>query len=296
MREVTMLGAVPVPPEGPAILSWSVEPLTVAVLLALGSGYAVGVIRLRRRGMRHPRAAIAAWWGGLAVLVVALLSPIDRFADVSFAVHMVQHVLLTLVAPPLLALGAPATLALRSLPPGSARRLAHALRSRLVAVLTRPVVAFAVFVSVPWVLHFSPLFDLALRSDAWHAFEHGVWVVAAFLLWWPAVGADPSPHPWSHPVRLLTLFLTMPAMAFLSLALFVATDPLAPTYAGVPAPWGPNALASQRDAAVVMWLSSAFLIVPAMLFVAVSWKRHDDASQRRSESRLDAERAASSTA
>ena len=290
------LGAVPAPPDGPALLAWSVEPITLGVLLALGSGYAAGLVRLRRRGTPHPRAAVAAWWGGLAVVAVALLSPVDRYADVSFAVHMVQHVLLTLVAPPLLALGAPVTLALRTLPPGSARRLARGLRSRPVAFLTHPVVAFAVFAGVPWVVHFSPLFDLALRSDAWHAFEHAVWIGAAFVLGWPVVGADPSPHPWGHPVRLLTLFLTMPAMAFLSLALFVATEPLAPTYAAEAPPWGPNALASQRDAAVVMWLSSALLIVPSMLVVAVAWTRHDDGAQRRLEARLDAERAATPTA
>jgi cytochrome c oxidase assembly factor CtaG len=296
MRGMTMLAAVPVPPEGPALLAWSFEPVTVAALLALGSGYAAGLVRLQRRGIPHRAAAVTAWWAGLAVLVVALVSPIDRYSGVSFAVHMMQHVLLTLVAPPLLALGAPATLALRALSPGPARRVARALGSRPVAFVTHPVVALALFAGVPWVVHFSPMFDLALRSDAWHAVEHAVWVGAALLVWWPAIGADPTPHPWSHPVRLLVLFLTMPATAFLSLALFAATEPLAPTYAAVAPPWGPGALASQRDAAVVMWLSSALLIVPAMLIVAVAWKRHDDAVQRRREARLDADRAARSTA
>ena len=291
-----MVGAVPVPPEGPALLAWSFDPLTVLVVLVTGSASAAGCIRLRRRGAPHPRVATWSWFAGLTVLAIALLSPVDTYADVSFTVHMAQHVLLTLVAAPLLALGAPATLALRALPSASARRLAAALRSRPLAVVTTPIVAWVLFAGVPWAVHFSPVFDLALRSELWHAAEHALWVFAAFALWWPVVGVDPSPHPWRHPVRLLTLFLAMPAMSFLSLALFVAGEPLYPTYAAVAPPWGPAALASQRDAAVLMWLASAFILVPAMLLVAVAWKRHDDERQRRLESRLDLAEGASSTA
>ena len=291
-----MVGAVPVPPEGPALLAWSFDPLAVLVVLALGSSYAAGCIRLRRRGTPHPPAATWSWFAGVVVLSIALLSPVDAYADVSFTAHMAQHVLLTLVAAPLLALGAPATLALRALPSAGARRLSSALRSRPVAVATIPVVAWALFVGVPWAVHFSPVFDLALRSEPWHAAEHALWVVAAFVLWWPVVGIDPSPHPWRHPVRLLTLFLAMPAMSFLSLAIFVADEPLYPTYAAVAPPWGPAALAAQRDAAVLMWLASASILVPAMLLVAVAWKRHDDERQRRLESRLDLAEGASPTA
>jgi putative copper resistance protein D len=289
-----MVGAVPVPPEGPSLLAWSFDPFTVAVLLIVGSSYATAVIRVRRRGASHPRAAAASWFAGLGVLAIALVSPVDTYAGVSFAVHMVQHVLLTLVATPLLALGAPATLALRALPAGGARRLSAALRSSPIAFVTTPVVAWLLFAGVPWIVHLSPLFDLALRSELWHAAEHALWVIAAFALWWPVVGADPSPHPWRYPVRLLTLFLAMPAMSFLSLAIFVAGDPLYPTYAAVAPPWGPAALTSQRDAAVVMWLASAFILVPAMLLVAVAWKRDDDERQRRLEARLDLAEEASS--
>ena len=292
----SMVGTVPAPPEGPVLLAWSFDPLAVLVVLFLGSAYAAGCIRLGRRGTPHRPTATWAWFAGITVLAIALLSPVDTYADVSFTAHMAQHVLLTLVAAPLLALGAPATLALRALPPASARGLSSALRSRPVAVATTPAVAWALFAGVPWAVHFSPVFDLALRSEPWHAAEHALWVVASLVLWWPVVGVDPSPHPWRHPVRLLTLFLAMPAMSFLSLVIFVADQPLSPTYAAAPSPWGPAALAAQRDAAVLMWLASAFILVPAMLFVAVAWKRHDDERQRRLESRLDLAESASPTA
>jgi putative membrane protein len=283
---------LPVPPEGPALTQWSVEPFTVFLLLGAGTLYVAGV---RRVGTARPwpRGRTAAWFGGLGVLAAALLSPVDAYADVSFSAHMAQHLLLTIPAPILLALGAPATLALRALRPPAARRLASALRSPAVAILARPTVGFVVLVAVSFVVHMTPLFDAALRSQAWHALEHAVWIGAALIYWWPIAGVDPTPHPVSHPARLLSLTLAMPATSFLALAIYGAPRPLYATYAALPPPWGAAALSSQRDAAVMMWLLGNLAIVVAILFVAAAWKRADDARQEREDARLDAlERAA----
>lgn len=285
MAAAWFLAAVPA---GPWWADWRLDPSAVAVLFALGSAYAAGVVRTRRAGAPWPGARTAAFVGGLALAGAALVSPIEAYAEVSFSVHMVQHLLLTFGAPPLLALGAPVTLALRSLPSAAARRLSGALGSGPMHLLAMPVVAWAAFVGAPWAVHFSPLFDVALRSSVWHTVEHVIWVVGALALWWPVVGADPTPHPWTHPTRLLALFLAMPAMSFLALAIFAAAAPLYPTYAAAPAPWGPAALASQRDAAVWMWVVGNLGLVLAMLIVAADWKRHDDARQRRLEARQDA--------
>jgi putative membrane protein len=273
---------------GPWWSSWVLEPFTVAVILAAGSVYAIGLVRAARSGSQTGLGHTVAWFVGLGVLAAALVSPIDAYADVSFSTHMVQHLLLTLVAPPLLALGAPVTLALRTMPARAARVLARVLRSGPIRVLTSPVVAWSVFIATPWALHYSPLFDLALRSTLWHAVEHGVWVGAALVFWWPVVGVDPMPHPWRFPTRLLALFLAMPPMSFLAIAIFTAAEPLYPTYATAPAPWGPDALADQRDAAALMWVAGTLAMVVAMLVVAAAWKRHDEARQRRLEARIDA--------
>jgi cytochrome c oxidase assembly factor CtaG len=279
--------ALPVPPEGPVLTQWRFEPVTVFVILAAGTLYAAGVRRLGpSRGW--PRLRAAAWFGGLGVLAAALLSPVDAYADVSFSTHMAQHLLLTFPAPVLLALGAPATLALRALPPPAARRLASALRSRPVAILARPTVGWVVFVGVSVGVHFTQLFDASLRSQVWHAAEHGLWVAAALIYWWPIVGVDPALHAVPYPARLLSLTLAMPAMSFLALAIYGASRPLYATYAALPAPWGLAALSSQRDAAVMMWLLGNLALVVAMLFVAAAWKRADEIRQRREDMRLDA--------
>jgi putative membrane protein len=269
------------------LAQWRWDPLTVAGMLAAGSLYALGVARVRRSGGRWP-AAWSAWFGaGLAALVVALVSPVDAYADVSFSVHMGQHLLLTMLAPPLLALGAPITLALRASSPRTGRAITSVLKGGIVSFLGRPVVGWLLFVIVPVVVHYSPLFDLSLRSRPWHAFEHALWVSAALVYWWPIVGRDPSPHPVRYPVRLLSMFLAMPATSFLSLAIYMASTPLYPAYASLAAPWGPSALGDQRNAAVLMWLVGNLGMMVAMLLVAAAWKRDDDARQRRLEARAD---------
>ena len=271
----------------PALGRWALDPWTVTVLLAAASSYAAGVARARRLGRPLATGRWVAFAGGWVILALSLVSPIDSYADVSFTVHMLQHLLLALVVPPLLALGAPITLALRTLPPAGARALARALRSRVARLLGDPVVGWALFVGAPVVVHASRVFDLALGSLGWHALEHGVWVGAALVYWWPIVGVDPSPHPVGYGARLLSLLLAMPAMSFLALAIYTAEAPLYPTYASSPSPWGPQALGDQGNAAVLMWVAGNLVLVIAMLLVAASWKRHDDASQARLEARED---------
>src|SRR3989442_11960382 len=199
------------------LVAWPVDPVALAFIVVTGLAYRAGLRRVRARGADFPRSNTVSFWGGLVVLAIALLSPLDTYADVSFTVHMTQHLLLTFLAPPLLALGAPITLALRALPQSSARRLAGLLRGGVATLLSNPVVGWILFVSVPYAIHFSPLFDAALRNTAIHAFEHGIWVIAALIYWWPIVGRDPSPHPMTYPARLLSQVLAMPAMSFLAL-------------------------------------------------------------------------------
>lgn len=285
-----MVGVVIPPSGGPGtvLTRWLLDPFTVLGILLAGSLYAAGLIRVRRAGRTVDRGAAVAFCAGLGVLVLALISPVDAYADVSFTVHMAQHLLLTLLAPPLLALGAPVTLALRATSPRAARRLTRVMRGRVVAFLALPVVGWLLFVGVPYAIHFSPLFDAALRSRPIHALEHTLWITAALIYWWPIVGRDPTPHPMRYPTRLLSLFLAMPAMSFLAVAIYLAKAPLYATYASLPAPWGPGALASQQDAAVLMWLGGSLGMMAAMLIVAVAWKRDDEARQRRIEAREDA--------
>jgi putative membrane protein len=238
----------------------------------------------------HPRTYVAAFFAGITTLAVALLSPVEAYASVSFTVHMAQHLLLTLVAPPLLALGAPVALALRATSAEAAKVLARFLRTDLVTALANPIVGWLLFVGVAFGVHLTPLFDLALRHTAVHAVEHALWLGAALVFWWPIVGRDPSPHPVSFPARMLSLTLAMPAMSFLALAVYASPTPLYRTYVILPPPWGTAALADQHAAATMMWLVGNLTMVVSMLLVAAAWKRDEDATQRRLEGRAGAVR------
>jgi cytochrome c oxidase assembly factor CtaG len=277
-----------VPPDARAatiLTSWTLNPLAIVPIVGAALLYGMGLRRAARAGTPQPRRSAVAFFAGLAVVALALASPIDTYAEVSFSVHIAQHLLLTLLAPPLLALGTPITLALRSTRPPTARLLSRLLRSVPAVVLSDPVVGWAVFVGVGFVIHLTPLFDLALRSSGVHALEHALWLAAALVYWWPIVGRDPTAHPMSYPVRLLSLFLAMPAMSFLALAIYSARAPLYDGYATLPAPWGPSALADQRAGATMMWLVGNLALVLAMLIVATAWKRDEDTRQHRLEAR-----------
>ena len=270
-----------VPPDARAatiLTSWTLNPLAIVPIVAAAWLYAMGLRRAARAGTPHPRRAAVAFFAGLAVVALALASPID-------AVHMAQHLLLTLLAPPLLELGAPITLTLRATHLGTARLVSRLLRTQVAVVLSNPVVGWTLFVGVAFVIHLTPLFDLALRIAAVHGLEHALWLGAALVYWLPIVGRDPTPHPMGYPVRLLSLFLAMPAMSFLALAIYSAGTPLYPTYASLPPPWGSSALTDQRGGATMMWLVGNLTLVVAMLVVAAAWKRDEDASQRRLEAR-----------
>jgi putative membrane protein len=274
-----MLGVTVPDGFGPSDLAtrWVLDPIVIVAIALAAWAYVGGLRRVRTAGRPFPRRWIACWFAGLGAIALALLSPIDAYADASLWVHMIQHLLLAFVAPPLLALGAPVTLALRALRPDTRRRwLLPVLRSRPVAALTNPVVGWALFVGTPFAIHFSPLFDLALRDDAVHAFEHGIWLSTALVYWWPIVGRDPMPHRMSYPARMLSMLLTMPATSFVAIAIYGASAPLYPTYASLADPWGSLALGSQRVAAVIMWVAGNLVMVVAMLVCASAWRRDEE--------------------
>lgn len=262
--------------------NWPLDPVVISGLVLAGVIY----VRADRRvggGGRGKPLRRRLFLAGLVVVFAALQSPIDAGAATSFAVHMTQHLLLTMVAAPLMVLGAPVTLALQAMSPTRRRRLLSALRSVPVRLLSSPIAAWSLFVAVLWGTHLTSLYELTLRSPGVHALEHLAYLATALLFWIPVVGLDPAPAGLSHPARILYLFLAMPAMAFLGLALFSADRVLYPTYAAVEG--ASRALADQRVAGALMWTGTMFLIVPALGFVLLDWMRADEREARRVDAR-----------
>jgi putative copper resistance protein D len=232
---------------------WTLEPLLVGGLLLVAVAWLLAVHRV---DAAHPRSPVSTWrsiafLGGLLTLFVALASPIDTFADDLFSVHMLQHVLISFVSAPLLVLGAPGTLLLRVASPAARRTiLIPVLHSRVVRVLTFPLVTWLLFAVVMWVAHFSPIFELALESDTVHQLEHLAFLASGFLYWLPAIGSDPLPWRLGGSGRLLYLFLGMPQSSVLGLVIVSQTTVMYHHYIAA------GALADQRLAGTVMWIGA----------------------------------------
>jgi len=284
-------GAAAPAPELPGVLlAWSFEPPVVVGLAVAAAGYAWLARRVNRAhpANRHPAHRGWLFAGGLAAIGLALASPIESYEGSLFSMHMVQHLLLELVAAPLLVAGAPITLVLRAASPSLRRRLLAVLGSRLVHLLSFPVLAWLLFAAVNWGWHFSTLYDQALESPSLHYLQHATFVGAALLFWWPVLGADPTPWRLPHPVRLLYLFLAMPQNSFLGVALMSASVVRYPHYVTNARTWGPSPLEDQQLGGVIMWVGGDLAFLAGMAVVVALWVAHEDRRTRR----LDARRSA----
>ncbi|CAN5499366.1 hypothetical protein BH23CHL10_BH23CHL10_07200 [soil metagenome] len=282
-------------PTFPAVLfAWSFDPLVVIALVAVGVAYGWAVRRVNRAHASNPHPGYRSWLfgGGLLTIGVALTSPIEAYEGLLFSVHMVQHMLLELVAAPLLLAGAPITLTLRAVRPSVRRRLLAVLQSRVMHVISFPVVAWVLFAAVNWGWHFSVFYDQALENQLLHYVQHATFLGAALLFWWPVIGADPSPWRLPHPVRLLYLFLAMPQNSFLGVALMSASTVLYPHYVTNVRDWGITPLEDQQLGGVIMWVVGDVFFLAGMAFVVVQWMRHEERRTVRLDARLAAERAA----
>jgi cytochrome c oxidase assembly factor CtaG len=226
---------------------------------------------------RHRTALFLA---GTGTIAAALLSPLDAGAATRFSVHMVQHLLLTLVAAPLLVLARPVTLGLQAATPATRGRLLRALRSRPLAALTAPPLAWCGFALVLWATHFSSLYQAALGNPTLHALEHLAYLGSALLFWSVVAAVDPSPARLSPPARILYLLLVMPQMAFLGLAIYSARHVLYPAYAAAP-----DALADQRLAGALMGGTGMLVAVPAVGALLLDWLAREERAARRADAR-----------
>ena len=281
----------------PAILidGWSFDVSLWLPVAVAGLAYwmAANAVDRAHPANRVPRWRRWSWLAGLAVIVIALASPIEHYDTTLFSIHMIQHLLLAMVAAPLLVMAAPITLLLRFSSPEARRRwILPVLHSTPIRVLSAPPVAWGILAGVMWFSHFSPLFDAALESEPLHRLEHALYLGTAMLFWWPVVGADPSPHRLGHPARILYLALGMPLSSFLGLVIFSSRTVLYPHYETLQRDWGMSPLEDQAWAGGIMWAFGDLVFVIAIIAAVAVWLRHEDREGKRVDERLERERLA----
>lgn len=229
--------------------------------MILAAALAVGYIAVGRRATS--RGAVAVWLLGCGVLAVAFASPLDAHAHTSFTAHMTQHLLVILVAAPLLALGRPVS-----------RWLTPLVRShRRPAGAALVVGATLALLGVLYLTHIPAFYDTALRHQPLHLVEHGLYLYAALGFWIVILEVDPLPRRAGHGQRIAALLVVPPAMGLLAAAIGTSDHVLYPAQDAT--------LADQRAGAALMWIGPMIVILPAALALLLDWARDEERREQR---------------
>ena len=279
------------PTLGRVLFDWRFDLLFGIAALVLAVGYLLGVRRLRRRGDAWPTGRLVAWLLGCLVLLAATSSGIGRYMPAMFSMHMVGHMLLSMLAPILLVLGAPVTLALRALPaagrdepPGPREWLLAALHSRVSRVLTNPFVATALFVVGFYGLYFSGLFDAVVDSHGAHLAMNLHFLLSGYLFYWVVIGVDPTPRPIPPLAKLGVVFASLPLHAFFGVVLMGMSTVLgADFYRSLKLDWHTDLLGDQKLGGGIAWAAGEVPLVIVLVALFVQWRRSD----QRTATRLD---------
>lgn len=248
-------------------------PAVVIALLGVTWGWLV------RRHPGWPASRVVAGVAAFATAVVATQSGIASNDTTSFTAHVLQHVLLGMVAPLLAALAAPITVVLQAADPATRAVVRRSLRTRVVVLLSHPMVAFVIFGTSVVVLTFSSLLDVAARNDLVHLLVHVHVVLAGALFAWTLVGVDPVPSRPGHGARLLLVLASVPFHAFVGVALLGADAPLFEAY---------PSLDDQRRAAGILWGAGELFTLAVAAVVFRSWYLAEQRAGARADRRADA--------
>jgi cytochrome c oxidase assembly factor CtaG len=254
------------------LTGWNVDPVELVPLVLAGALYGRRAVTLARRGRPLPPLRIASFGAGLAVLALALVSPIDTIGEERlFSVHMLQHLLLGDVGPVLVVAGLTGPL----LRPLLASRPLRRLR-----VLAHPLVALPLWATnfVAW--HAPPLFDAAVRHDAVHAVQHTLFLVLGCLLWAALLEPLPGPAWFTSPWQVPYVFAMWLVMLVLSQVFLWSGHAYYAPYVHDPRMWGLSPLADQQAGGGVMLVESAFTMLPALGWTLLRIFRELEARQR----------------
>lgn len=251
---------------------WTLEAWVIASLLLAAGLYASGLLRLwsragRGAGVGEGRAACFA--AGLALLCVALLSPLDALGAELFSAHMVQHEVIMLGAAPLLVAGRPLPVFLWAFPERSRHCIAGTIRPAAVQqtwrTLSNPFFAWSLHLIILWAWHFPRLFQAGLESELLHAWQHACFLISA-LLFWSSLSGSAARH--GQVAVVLSLLTTAIHTGILGALLTFSTHAWYPAYTVTAEQWGMSALEDQQLGGLIMWVPAGFLFIAAGLAAA----------------------------
>jgi cytochrome c oxidase assembly factor CtaG len=264
------------------LTAWNWEPSIIIGTVLIVGLYLYGIGPLRRKyqlATEVKRGQVVAFLLGVFIIFLALVSPLDELGDsYLFSAHMVQHLFITLVGPPLLLIGTPAWL------------LQPLLRKRAVfliaRVLTFPALAFLLYNADFWLWHAPPLYNATLENQGIHILEHVTFIVFGILNWWPIFSPSEELPRLSLGGQILYIFLTgMPTVALGAGLTFF--PPLYAPYLAAPRIWGLSAAVDQQLGGLIMWIPGNIFYIVIVSILFIQWMQKQDAKQRASEASLD---------
>jgi len=260
---------------------WSWDDPTLIIPLSLGALYTIGLCKWPKPRPLKPWQPYS-FYAGLVIGVIAVSSPIDVVSDDLFLMHMVQHLLIVMVAPPLVLLGAPTTPILRGLPSWVKRGVVAPLM-RNVGIrsfygwITFPFVVWLAFTVNMWAWHFySGAYELAMRNTATHIFQHWTFVATATLFWWTIIDPRPLKSRIPYPLRIFFIGATMMQNVLLGAGITFQDEVLYPFYQNRGQLWGIAPLDDQQTGGLIMWIVGTMMLVAALIAVLVIWLREED--------------------
>ncbi|HEY1624134.1 MAG TPA: cytochrome c oxidase assembly protein [Streptosporangiaceae bacterium] len=264
---------------GELFTNWQFAPVVTAFAVVAAGLYLWGAYRVARR---HPARPWPMWrtamfLGGIVVIVFATEGGIGAYDDVLFWDHMVQHLMLLMIAPPMLVVGQPGTLLLHA-----SRNPLHTwtkktLRSRAVTALTFPPFGVVLYAGTIVATHLTSFMNLVLTNDAVHEAEHVLFLVVGYLYFLPLVGREPIRWRISYPSRIFLLFIAMPVDAFTGLILGSENSLPFPAMAQGRPSWAPPALADVHEGGAVMWVGGAAIMFVLLMTVFAAWSKESRA-------------------
>nr|WP_237465103.1 cytochrome c oxidase assembly protein [Leucobacter luti] len=252
--------------------------------------YFAAVIRLRRRGDRWPIGRTIPWALGIAGLFYTTNGALNAYEQYLFSVHMLAHMMLTMLIPLLLVLGAPVTLTLRAVEKrtdgswGGREWIMWAVQTPYSKFITHPAVTAVVFAGSLWIFYFTPIARWAASEHLGHQWMIIHFLIAGYLFSLSMIGIDPVPYRFPYPLRLVTLFATMASHAFFGVTIMTGNGlMLADWYGAMGRTWGATPLEDQSTGGGIAWGIGELPTLALALVVAVQWSRSDTKEQKRKD-------------
>lgn len=277
------------------LFDWRFDLLFGTAAIVGAAVYLAGVYRLRHRGDAWPIGRTVAWLLGCGVLLFTTSSGLGRYMPAMFSMHMIAHMLLSMLVPVFLVLGAPVTLALRALPaagrgspPGPREWLLAALHSRVSQFLTHPIVATVLFVAGFYGLYFGGIFDAAVSNHAAHILMNVHFLLSGYLFYWVVIGIDPTPRPIPHLVKIGMVFASLPLHAFFGVVMMGMDTVLGESfYRSLQLTWHTDLLGDQHLGGGIAWAAGEVPLVIVMLSLLIQWRRSDQRTAKRLDRAAD---------